>query len=247
MIVLIGLTFLSGVVCSGIGGCVGVVARRKSDRALSLLMSFAAGMMLSIVFFDLLHHATESPMDIWMIALMILAGFLVVHFLHKVVEHRAAKRMKGLDSQMFLSGIVMIVVIAFHNIPVGMTIGASYLGHSLAWSSPAVTLAILVGIHNIPEGMSVSAPLLASGMSKFKTVLLTAFGGITIMIGGLLGYFIGDVSESSLAVTLSFASGAMLYITLGEMIPHAQKKCPGKLTTLFVIVGMILGMILIYS
>ena len=247
MIILTGLTFLSGVVCNGIGGSIGVLARRKSDRALSILMSFAAGMMLAIVFFDLLHHAIESPTNIWVIAFMILAGFLVVHFLHKVVEHRAAKRIKGMDSQMFFAGVVMIVAIAFHNIPVGMTIGASYLGHTLSWSSPAVTLAVLVGIHNIPEGMSVSAPLLASGMSKVKAVLLTAFGGITIMVGGWLGYFLGDVSESSLAVTLSFASGAMLYITLGEMIPHAQKKSSGKLSTLFVIVGMLLGMILIYS
>lgn len=65
-------------------------------------------------------------------------------------------------------------------------------------------------------------------MKKGKAVLLTALSGAAIIVGGLLGYWIGDMGQMGLAISLSFASGAMLYVNFGEILPEANALYRGR-------------------
>ena len=105
-------------------------------------------------------------------------------------------------------------------------------------------LAIVIGLHNIPEGMSVSVPLIAGGMSKAKAVLLTAVTGAPTIIGALIGYSLGALGPISLALSLSFASGAMLYVVVEELIPESQAEPHSNIPTLGFTAGFVLMMIL---
>ena len=128
-----------------------------------------------------------------------------------------------------------------------MTIGASYANDDALVGGSALILAVLIGLHNIPEGMAVSVPLIGGGMGKGKAVLLTALSGVPTIIGALLGYAIGEMSVVGLAVSLGFASGAMLYVVFGEIIPQAILMYHSKLPAFSVIFGMLVGLLIIYG
>ena len=113
--------------------------------------------------------------------------------------------------------------------------------------SAALILAVLIGLHNIPEGMAVSVPLISGGMPKTKAVLLTALSGVPTIIGALLGYLIGDIGAMGLAMSLGFASGAMLYVVFGEILPQAILMYHSKLPAFSAIVGMLVGVLIIFA
>ncbi|MGN0631687.1 MAG: ZIP family metal transporter, partial [Ruminococcus sp.] len=96
-------------------------------------------------------------------------------------------------------------------------------------------------------GMSVSVPLIAGGMSKTKAVLLTAITGAPTIIGAIIGYSLGSLGPVSLALSLSFASGAMLYVVFGELLPEAILMWRSKLPALGMLIGLLAGMVMIYA
>lgn len=161
------------------------------------------------------------------------------HYNQHLKEH-APKR------ELWVAGVVIACAIALHNISEGMSIGASYNIDTEGGVSMALILAVLIGLHNIPEGMAVSVPLVAGGMKRIKAALLTAASGAPVVLGAWLGYWIGDIGAIGLAASLGFASGAMLYVVFGEIIPQAVLMYRSKVPAFFVIIGMLIGMIIIY-
>ena len=141
----------------------------------------------------------------------------------------------------------MASAIALHNVPEGMTIGASYASNDGVMGSAALMLAILIGLHNIPEGMAVSVPLISGGMHKAKAVLITALSGAPTIIGALFGYWLGDIGDLGLAISLGFASGAMLYVVFGEIFPQSILMYRSKRPAFFTILGVMVGLLIIYA
>jgi len=148
---------------------------------------------------------------------------------------------------LFIAGVVMASAIALHNVPEGMTIGASYASNDGVMGTAAITLAVLIGLHNIPEGMAVSVPLIAGGMPKWKAVLITASSGIPTIIGALLGFMLGEIGPMGLALSLGFASGAMLYVVFGEILPQAILMYHSKRPAFSAIGGMLVGLLIIFA
>lgn len=269
-------TAIAGVVGTGVGGLIGALMQKNSNRTVSLLLSFAGGVMLSVVCFDLIIEAIETnvglPIVIGSIALGVGIIFLLNHLIDKKtnpeVPHIGPDHPKTADDldelihsdhlgqhysqrdnrfALFIAGIVMACAIALHNVPEGMTIGASYASNNGVMGSAALVLAVLIGLHNIPEGMAVSVPLISGGMGKGKAVLLTACSGIPTIIGAILGYLLGDIGAVGLALSLGFASGAMLYVVFGEIFPQAILMYHSKLPAFFSIIGVLVGLIIIFA
>ena len=107
-------------------------------------------------------------------------------------------------------------------------------------------MAIIIGMHNIPEGMAVAVPLISGGMPKWRSVLVTALTGFPTVLGALLGYSVGAMGPFALALSLSFASGAMLYVVFGELMPESILMWRSKLPAAATIIGMLTGLIIIY-
>lgn len=274
------ITAIAGIGGTGIGGIIGALFRRDSEKAVSLLLSFAAGVMLSVVCFDLLTEAVAQKADskahVMLVAGMVLVGYGVIFLLNYWIDRSANKEVKHIDkdhpktadqlselihsdhyeehkkqssvSSLLVAGLVMACAIALHNMPEGMVIGASYVQDSASAGavSGSMVLAIVIGLHNIPEGMSVSVPLIAGGMWKPKAVLITAVTGAPTIIGAMIGYSIGSLGPVSLAMSLSFASGAMLYVVFGELLPEAILMWRSKLPAFGMLIGVLVGMIMIY-
>ena len=272
---LILATFIAGVVGTGLGGLVGAVLQKDSNRTVSLLLSFAGGVMLSVVCFDLVTEAIEVYANIWVVIASVAAGVAVIYLLNHLIDRKTNPEVPHIDENhpkthddldelihsdhleqhyarqdskfsLFVAGIVMASAIALHNVPEGMTIGASYASNDGVMGSAALVLAILIGLHNIPEGMAVSVPLISGGMKRHKAILITALSGIPTMLGALLGFAIGEIGALGLTLSLGFASGAMLYVVFGEILPQAILMYHSKLPAFSTIVGMLVGLLIIY-
>ncbi|WP_302963524.1 ZIP family metal transporter [uncultured Adlercreutzia sp.] len=147
---------------------------------------------------------------------------------------------------LFVAGIVMACAIALHNIPEGMTIGASFaVSSDLMWGTGMI-MAVLIGLHNIPEGMAVAVPLISGGTGRVKATLLTAACGLPTVLGAWLGFWLGDIGPLGLTLSLGFASGAMLYVVFGEIMPESYLIYRSKLPAFAVMVGLALGMLMIF-
>lgn len=156
------------------------------------------------------------------------------------------KRHNDSRLSLFVAGVVMACAIALHNVPEGMTIGASFVASDNLLLGTGMIMAVLIGLHNIPEGMAVSVPLINGGMSRVRAVAATAACGLPTVLGAWLGYWLGDIGPLGLSLSLGFASGAMLYVVFGEIIPQSVLMYRSKLPTFFVIVGILLGLLIIY-
>ena len=159
-------------------------------------------------------------------------------------KHRSEQ---GAAKDLFIAGVVMACAIALHNMPEGMVIGATYAADSGAITGGSgFIIALVIGLHNIPEGMAVSVPLISGNMSKGKAVAITALSGAPTIIGALIGYSLGLISPVWLSLSLSFASGAMMYVVLGELFPESflmwKSKAPGAAA----LVGTMVGVVLVY-
>ena len=277
---LVAITAIAGVGGTGMGGVVACLFRKDSDKTVSLLLSFAAGVMTAVVCFDLLTealHTDESASAVWLVVLGVIVGFVVIALLnmwidkatnHEVAhidenhprtadsleelthanhlrEHREGRQPR---SGLFLAGLVMAAAIALHNVPEGMVIGASFATtvNELLSNRGGMIMAVVIGLHNIPEGMAVAVPLISGGMSKVRSVGVTALSGAPTILGALMGFLIGAISPTALVISLSFASGAMLYVVFGELLPESILMWKSKLPAALAVLGMLTGLIIIY-
>ena len=269
-------TTIAGVCGTGLGGLIGALLQKDSNRTVSLLLSFAGGVMLSVVCFDLVVEALDTGVGVTAVSLSIALGVTIIYLLNHIIDQRTNREVPHIDANhpataddldelihsdhfqvhhekhdsklgMLIAGVVMACAIALHNVPEGMTIGASYASEGGVMGRSALVLAVLIGLHNIPEGMAVSVPLISGGMGKGKAVLLTAMSGFPTVVGALLGYAIGELGALGLAISLGFASGAMLYVVFGEILPQAILMYHSKLPAFSAIIGMLVGMFIIFA
>lgn len=279
------ITAIAGVVGTGLGGVIGVLFTRNSEKIVSLLLSFAGGVMLSIVCLDLLSDAIGqvpgSAGHVFFVVAMTAVGFGLIYLLNALVDRTTNPEVKHIDKdhpktadqlselihsdhyeehrkeyeqtkgqksrrQLFLAGLVMAFAIALHNFPEGMVIGASYASDEATGGIGGLAASIIIGLHNIPEGMAVSVPLVAGGMRKVKASLLTAVTGAPTILGAMLGYFLGTLSPVMLALSLSFASGAMLYVVFGELLPESILIWRSKAPAFAMLAGLLVGVVILF-
>ena len=277
---LIGITAIAGVGGTGLGGVVSCLFRRDSDKTVSLLLSFAAGVMTSVVCFDLLSEALHTEGikgTLWLVLCGVVAGFVIVALLNALIDRTTNHEVSHIDenhprtadspeelthanhlqehiegrqprSGLFLAGLVMAAAIALHNVPEGMVIGASFArsADEILSNRSGLVMAAVIGLHNIPEGMAVAVPLISGGMSRWRSVGITALSGAPTILGAVLGFFIGAISPTAMVVSLSFASGAMLYVVFGELLPESILMWKSKLPAALAILGMLTGLLIIY-
>jgi ZIP family zinc transporter len=138
-------------------------------------------------------------------------------------------------------GIMSALAIAIHNFPEGI---ATFIG---ALNDPQMGIGITfaISIHNIPEGIAVAIPIYYATKSKGKALLLATLSGMSEVLGALLclavtAVFGIDLSDSGPAFPLIMAAvaGIMIYISLDELLPTAEKYGKHHIAIAGVISGM---------
>lgn len=232
---LIGLFF--GTFGTTIGGILGIIINKNSNKFLSFILACASGLMTSVISFDLIPQAIEiSNLPIMLVG--ILMGIVSMILCDLIVDKKINKN-TIIKNSMLKTGIIVSIGLAIHNFPEGLAIGSGFE----ASIRLGLSLAIAICLHDIPEGISMAIPMKNGGIKKGKVIYYVVLSGVTTGIGALCGYLIGTISQTIIAMCLGFAAGAMLYIVSGELVPESNRLYKGRMTAIGNILGFIVGII----
>ena len=207
-----------------IGAIIGFIFRKTSHKFSDIVLSFAAGVMLSAAVLGLILPSIEYGGKFGLIITVIgvFAGAVCLNFIDKLVPH--LHKLAGVDAEAHnnsnLSKVLLFVTaIAIHNLPEGIAAG---VGFGSGDTTGALIIAFGIALQNIPEGMVVISPMLAAGVKPRRAFVLAIFTGLIEVVGTLIGYFAVTVASAILPFALAFAGGTMLYVISDEMIPETH-------------------------
>ena len=219
--------------------------KKINKNIMDAMLGFAAGVMTSASYFSLLAPAIEVSKELnlipWLITFLgFFSGGILLFITDKIFNKIFTKKNKRI--------LMLISSITIHNIPEGMAIGIAfgsvYYGINGATTLSALMLALGIGLQNFPEGSAVSIPLLREGMKPTKAFIYGSLSAIVEPIFGVLGAFLVLKARILLPFFLSFASGAMIYVVVSELIPESQSNEKKDLMAIFTIIGFSVMMIL---
>lgn len=226
--------FLVGMIGTGLGGVFSTFLG-ENRKMFSLLLGVTGGFMMFIITFHLLPEAFMLG-GLWVTILSVVFGVLFVIFIQYGLNYLN-------QSPVIISGLVLGISIAVHNFPEGLALGSSFF----SLRELGFTLSMAMLLHNIPEGIAIAIPLKSKNIFPLKIILFTTLTGIPTGIGAFLGASLGMFSTKLIAICLAFAGGTMLYIITDEIIPEGKRLYSGKLSSLGVVVGFIIGIILYFK
>ncbi len=228
-----------------IGSCIGFMFKNISHKFSDIILSFAAGVMLSAAILGLILPSVEygGSYGIVITVIGIFVGALCLNLIDKLVPH--LHKMVGADIENHnntdLSKVLLFVMaIAIHNLPEGIAAG---VGFGSGNTSQALMIAGGIALQNIPEGMVIIAPMLAAGVSPRKTFICAALTGVVEVIGTFIGYFAVSIASAILPFALAFAGGTMLYVVSDEMIPETHAHGCERGATYALLVGFCLMLV----
>lgn len=228
--------------------------KRKPGKTFgNALLGFASGVMIAASVWSLIipsiEMATEHGVTPWIPAAVgFLCGICFLLLIDKLIPHlhAGADRPEGRKSALGRHAMLVLAV-TIHNFPEGMAVGVVFAGAlaegSAITMAEALILSIGIAVQNFPEGAIISMPLCSGGMSKKRAFLYGVLSGIVEPIGAIITIFLTSVMSPLLPYILAFAAGAMIYVTVEELIPESQSGTDDA-GTLGVAIGFIIMMIL---
>ncbi|HZK34446.1 MAG TPA: ZIP family metal transporter [Bacillota bacterium] len=232
---------LAGIVGTGLGGALAFLLKHPTKRYLSTVLGFSAGLMISVVCFDLLPRAFETG-GLTNGLVGALAGVIIMAILQDIFNRNktGGGRLKRADKDYVKTGILLGIGIGLHNFPEGLAIGTGFTSmHTFG-----IGLSIVIALHDIPEGIAMATPMRIGGLARARVIIYSLLAGIPTGIGALVGYILGEISALFICLCLGFAGGAMLYITCSELIPESRDLYKGRISAMGLVAGMFAGILI---
>jgi zinc and cadmium transporter len=198
-------------------GIVFAFSKRWTERSEMLLLSFAAGVLLSTVFLDLLPEAVERAPEganVFVAALAAMIGFFFLErFLHGFHVHEE-------EGRAIASRAMILIGDAAHNFVDGVVIAASFL------ASPALGLTTTLAViaHEIPQEIADYGILVRGRWSPRRALLANFLSGLTALVGALLCFGFQQQVEAHLAWFLTATAGIFVYIAASDLIPELHAR-----------------------
>jgi zinc transporter, ZIP family len=245
------LTFIAGTATS-IGSALAFFTSKTNTKFLSVALGFSAGVMIYVAFIEIFQKAKIilTPeyginMASWITVLSFFAGILIMAAIDKIVpsyqnphEIRKVEEMTNENKPLLRMGLFSALAITIHNFPEGLaTFTAALTDLTLG-----ISITIAIAIHNIPEGIAISVPIYQATGSKKQAFLYSSLSGMAEPLGAIIGYFLlsSFLNQTMLGVLFALVAGIMVYISLDELLPAAQKYGEHHLAIFGLISGMAL-------
>lgn len=260
------LTLIAGS-ATGIGGALVLFKKKISSNFLAGALGLSAGVMIFISLAELFPEAQAMISDIGLPhgeAFVLIAFFVGMGIItlidFTIPEYENPHEASGLslsdktaavgvlehtgnEKALHRLGLLSALAIAVHNFPEGI---ATFIG---ALNDPEMGAGITfaISIHNIPEGIAVAIPIYYATKSKGKALLYATLSGLSEVVGAALclaitAIFGIDLTGGSPAfpLVLSAVAGIMIYISLDELLPTAEKYGKHHIAIAGVVGGMAL-------
>ena len=260
------LTLIAGS-ATGIGGALVLFKKKISSNFLAGALGLSAGVMIFISLAELFPEAQAMISDIGLPhgeAFVLIAFFVgmgnitLIDF--TIPEYENPHEASGLslsdktaavgvlehtggEKALHRLGLLSALAIAVHNFPEGI---ATFIG---ALNDPEMGAGITfaISIHNIPEGIAVAIPIYYATKSKGKALLYATLSGLSEVVGAALCLAITAIfgieltgGSPAFPLVLSAVAGIMIYISLDELLPTAEKYVKHHIAIAGVVGGMAL-------
>lgn len=227
---IVTITAIAGIGGTGLGGVVGAVLRKDSTRVVSLLLSFAGGVMMAVVCFDLIPTATRpegavNDIPIWLVCLGVLAGYFIIYLLNMWIDRKTNPEVSHIDDEhpQTADDLDELIHADHYNEHQKETGGKK--NHNLFIAG--IVMACAIALHNMPEGIVIGASYAADHAS--------ITGGSGFIIAMVIG--LHNIPEG-MAVSVPLISGGM---KKGKAI--AITALSGAPTILGALIGYSLGLL----
>lgn len=259
------LTLTAGA-ATGIGGALVLFKKKISSNFLAGALGLSAGVMIFISLAELFPEAQAEIMATGSIrhgeTFVLIAFFvgmgLITLIDFAVPEYENPHEASGLsldsrtaavgmleqtanEKALQRLGLLSALAIAIHNFPEGIATFISALNDPQMGAG--ITFAI--AIHNIPEGIAVAIPIYYATKSKGKALLYATLSGLTEVLGALLCLAVTALFGLELTaegpvfpLVLAAVAGIMIYISLDELLPTAEKYGKHHVAIAGVVAGM---------
>ncbi|MDX9782571.1 MAG: zinc transporter ZupT [Bacteroidales bacterium] len=247
------LTLFAGL-STAIGSGIVLLYKKFSPRFLAASLGFSAGVMIFISMVELFTDAQDNLGELYgerpgqLYALLAFFGGIaliaVIDWLvpsgdnpHEVGD-LSIKKLNGevQDKGLMRLGLMSAFAIAIHNFPEGIATFVS------AMNDPGLgaSIAVAIGIHNIPEGIAVAIPIYYATRSRKRAFWHSLLSGLAEPLGAVVGYILLSYMfhDSFLGIILAGVAGIMVYISLDELLPTAEKYGEHHPAIIGVIAGM---------
>jgi ZIP family zinc transporter len=242
---------------TALGAATVFLFRDVPQKILDGMLGFAGGIMLAASYWSLLAPSIEMAADSWPgwewvpAAVGFVGGGVALLAVDRTLPHLhigdPRERAEGVETGLERATLLMLAI-TLHNIPEGLAIGVAFGGAAMdipgATIGGATALALGIGLQNFPEGVAVSVPLHREGVSKPRAFWYGQLSGAVEPVFGVLGALGVVVFRPALPFALAFAAGAMVYVVVEEVVPEAQLSGNADLSTMSLVGGFAVMMIL---
>lgn len=213
--------------------------KTNKEKVIVSALSFAAGVMITVSFTDLLPESFFSLSQYLKSfpSFIIIGIFFSIGVLLSMLIDKYLPEPKENISGLYRVGLISMLAIILHNIPEGIaTFMATHADLNLG-----VTLAIAIALHNIPEGISISIPIYYATGSRKKAFFYTFISALSEPFGALLTFlFLGKfMNNFAMGLLFSVIAGIMMQISIYELLPTTKKYHMKKRMILFFMIGVI--------
>ena len=193
------------------------------------LVCVSAGLLLTVALTRLIPEALDSGVDAQQLGWVLLAGVLGFFLLEKLAlihhthhhegdEHRHHHGHDAHEARR--GGIPILVGDAFHNFADGVVIAAAFL---VDWRAGVLATAAVMA-HEIPHEIGDFMILLNAGFTRRRAFLFNLLSGSSAVVGGIVGYFVLEASQSLLPYALAIAAASFIYIALSDLLPEMMRR-----------------------
>lgn len=205
-----GMTTLIGVALA--------IHSTRSHRSIAFGIGFSTGIMLLVSFLELLPAAIATS-NTRHALIALISGACFIAALHWLIPHTHLFKEKGqFNVRLMRSAYLVAIGLILHDIPEGFAMANSFL------TSPSLGffVALTIALHNIPEEFAIAIP--AATLHKKQFLYKAAFiSGLAEPAGAALGLYAAYLSAALVPLFLSFAAGAMIFVSLHELVPMARR------------------------
>ncbi len=262
------LTLFAGL-STGIGSALAFFTKKTNEKFLSAALGFSAGVMIYVSMIEIFPKARQSLSAVvgeqtgfLYTTIAFFVGMGIIAMIDKLVpdfenpheirdvddikekiENRKKAKEKCDDQsngngELMRMGLFSALAIGIHNFPEGI---ATFMS-AIEDPTLGISIAIAIAIHNIPEGVAVSVPIYYATGCKKKAFKYSFLSGLSEPFGAIIGYFLLRQIVNELMFGLIFAgvAGIMVYISLDELLPTAEKYGEHHVAIFGVFLGMVI-------
>ncbi len=180
------------------------------------LVALSAGTLIGGAFFHLLPEAVEESNDPNIFTFVII-GFVLFYIIEKVLHwHHCCKGNPHKHTFQYMN----LVGDTVHNFIDGLILAASFvISIPLGFAT-----SIAIAGHEIPQEIGDFGVLIYGGFEKKKALFLNYIVATSIIIGGIVGFYVTQFIDKAVVFLLPFAAGGFIYIAATDLIPEIRKE-----------------------